>query len=128
MGSRGAFVDVNTGDFTFKENGQKYFSIGTLSSDPNVKVLVQPEGSVKAPEFSHTAGRIYAITQDGFLKHLTYYDKHNQHISIDLLHPHKGVQPHVHVDLDHNPKSPGVSPSKEQLELIEKIKKEFYLK
>ncbi len=128
MGSRGAFVDVNAGDFTFKDNGQKYFSIGSLSSDPNVKVLVQSEGSVKAPEFSHTAGRIYAITQDGALKHLTYYDEHNQHISVDLLHPHKGVQPHVHVDLNHDPKLHGVPPTAEQIALINKIKKEFHLK
>ena len=128
MGSRGAFVDVNAGDFTFKDNGQKYFSIGSLSSDSNVKVLVQSEGSVKAPEFSHTAGRIYAITQDRALKHLTYYDEHNQHISVDLLHPHKGVQPHIHVDLNHDPKSPGVSPTAEQIALINKIKKEFHLK
>lgn len=44
MGSRGAFVDVNMGNFTFKDGGQNYFSIGTLSSDPNVKVLIQNKG------------------------------------------------------------------------------------
>lgn len=33
MGSRGAFVDVNMGNFTFKDGGQNYFSIGTLSSE-----------------------------------------------------------------------------------------------
>ena len=36
MGSRGAFVDVNMNDFTFKAGGQLYQSIG-LSGD--VKVL-----------------------------------------------------------------------------------------
>ncbi len=128
MGSRGAFVDVNMGDFTFKDGGQNYYSLGTLSSDPNVKVLIQNKGSVKAPEFSHTEGRVYAIVQDGKLKHLSYYDQeHKQHISIDLLHPHKGVQPHIHVYLNHDPNSPGVSPSTEQKELIKKIKKEFHL-
>lgn len=128
MGSRGAFVDVNMGNFTFKDGGQNYFSIGTLSSDPNVKVLIQNKGSVKAPEFSHTEGRVYAIVQDGKLKHLSYYDQeHKQHISVDLLLPHKGVQPHIHVDLNHDPNSPGVSPTTEQKELIKKIKKEFHL-
>ena len=32
MGSRGAFVDVNMNDFTFKAGGQLYQSIG-LSGD-----------------------------------------------------------------------------------------------
>ena len=41
MGSRGAFVNVNTGDFIFKEGGQHYKSIGILSDNPNVKVIVQ---------------------------------------------------------------------------------------
>ena len=41
MGSRGAFVDVASDNFNFKENGQEYFSLGILSSDPNVKVLVK---------------------------------------------------------------------------------------
>lgn len=66
MGSRGAFVDVNMNDFTFKAGGQLYQSIG-LSGD--VKVLVQTKGAVKAPEYSHTANRVYAIIQDGKLKH-----------------------------------------------------------
>lgn len=35
-----------------------------------VKVIVRDKGSVKAPEFSHTANRIYAVVQDGKLKHL----------------------------------------------------------
>ena len=129
MGSRGAFVDVDMGDFNFKDGGQNYFSLGALSSNPNVKILIQNKGSVKAPEYSHTKGRIYAIVQDGKLKHLTYYDdKHKQHISVDLLHPHKGVQPHIHIDMNHTPDSPGISPNAEQKALIEKIKKEFHLK
>ena len=41
MGSRGAFVNVNTGDFIFKEGGPHYKSIGILSENPNVKVIVQ---------------------------------------------------------------------------------------
>lgn len=128
MVSRGAFINVNIGDFRFKDGGQNYFSIGTLSSDPNVKVLIQGKGSVKAPEFSHTEGRVYAIVQDGKLKHLTYYDAyHKQHVSVDLLHPHGGVKPHIHIDLNHDPNSPGIPPTDEQKALIKKIKKEFHL-
>lgn len=129
MGSRGAFVDVNTGKFDFIENGQHYKSLGTLSSNPNVKVLIQDSNNVKAPEFSHTDNRIYAIVKNGELKHLAYYDnKHKQAVSIDLAHPHKGVQPHRHEYLNHDKNSPGVSPTKSEQELIKKIKKEFHLK
>lgn len=129
MGSRGSFVDVNSGDFTFVAGGQHYKSIGILSSNPNVKVIVQDSSNVKAPEFSHTPGRIYAIVKDGTLKHLAYYDEnHNQAISIDLAHAHHGVQPHRHVYMSHDKNDPGVPPTPTEMELINKIKKEFHLK
>ena len=127
MGSRGAFVSVNTGDFSFVEGGQNYYSIGEVD---NVKVLVQKEGGVKAPEYSHTENRIYAIVQDGKLKHIAYYDENHKQIeSIDLLHGHGNpkIQPHKHLNLDH--KNPvGIPINKEQEALIKKIKRRFGLK
>ena len=85
--------------------------------------------NVKAPEFSHTAGRIYAVVKDGILKHLAYYDQnHKQAVSIDLVHAHRGVQPHRHVYLDYNKNNPGVPPTTEENQLIAKIKKEFHLR
>lgn len=129
MGSRGAFVDVNTGDFTFKAGGQHYKSIGVLSTNPNVKVIVQDSSNVKAPEFSHTPGRIYAVVKDGALKHLAYYDEeHKQAVSIDLAHAHNGVHVHRHVYMSHNKNDPGVPPTAAEKKLIKKIKKEFHLK
>lgn len=135
MGSRGAFVDVNLGYFHFKtdENGDEiheYYSLGILSSNPNVKVIMQKEGSVSAPEYSHTPGRIYATVQNGKLKHLSFYDEnHKQSVSIDFEHPHHGVKPHVHYGInDHDPNTPGRKPTKAQLDLANKIKKEFNLK
>lgn len=126
MGSRGAFVDVNTGNFSFVSNGQNYFSLGSLSTNHNVKVLVQAKGSVKAPEFSHTEGRVYAIVQEGRLKHVTYYDeKHNQAVSIDLTIPHDKKLPHKHLYLDHTT-AYDISPDEQAL--INKIRKEYKLK
>lgn len=79
-------VHLNAGDFSFVDGGKTFRSIGDFD---NVKILVKESGSVKAPEFSHTAGRIYAIVQDGKLKHLAYYDEnHKQAVSIDLQHAH----------------------------------------
>ncbi len=129
MGSRGAFVDVSTGNFSFVEGGQRYFSIGTLSTDSNVKVLVQNNGAVKAPEYSHTADRVYAVVQNGMLKHVSFYDEtHNQIKAVDLLHEHgkDKVKPHIHYNLDHS--DSGIPISDSDKALINKIKKEFHLK
>lgn len=129
MGSRGAFENVDLGNFSFKEGGQHYKSIGTLSSDSNVKIIIQDSNNVKAPEYSHTAGRIYAVVKDGQLKHIAYYDEnHKQAVSIDLAHPHKGVQPHRHVYLSHGKNEPGIPPTPAESQLIKKIKKEYHLK
>ena len=129
MGSRGAFVDVSSGNFSFVEGGQKYFSLGTLSTNSNIKVLVQKSGAVKAPEFSHTADRVYAVVQNGMLKHVSFYDEnHNQVKSIDLLHGHgkDRVKPHIHYNLNHT--DGGIAISNSDRVLIDRIKKEFHLK
>lgn len=124
MGSRGSFVNISLGDFRFKEDGKTYSSIGEVDG---VKVLVREKGSSKAPEFSHTENRIYAVIQNGELKHLTWYDEnHNQSVSIDFLHPHKGVQPHKHFYLDHS--GPGIPITKEELALANKIRRRFNVK
>lgn len=92
MGSRGAFEDVDTGKFNFVENGQNYHTVGDVDG---VQVILQNSGAVKAPEYSHSAERAYAIVQNGKLKHLSFYDEtHRQIISIDLLHQHHGLMPH----------------------------------
>ena len=124
MGSRSSFRDVKAGDFSFVDNGKKYRAIGTLD---NVKILVQESGSVKAPEFSHTPNRIYAIIQNGALKHLAYYDeKHKQAMVIDLLHEHHGVNPHKHLYLDHSDK--GIPITGKEKALVNEIKERFGLK
>ena len=129
MGSRGAFVDVGTGNFTFVSGGQHYKSLGVLQDNPNVKIIIQDTNNVKAPEFSHTPGRVYAVVKDGELKHLAYYDEnHKQAVSIDFAHAHKGVQPHRHVYLSHNKSDPGVPPTAAEQALANRIKKEFHLK
>ena len=99
MGSRGDFANVDANNFTFKEGRRKYESIGIVSG---VKVLVQTAGSVKAPEFSHSPNRIYAVIQNGKIKHLAYYDSnHRQAACIDFNHSHNGKSPHKHLYLNH---------------------------
>ncbi len=121
MGGRGSFEDVDKGDFTFVEGGQTYHSIGEIDG---VKVLVRDKGAVKAPEYSHTAWRTYAIIQDGKLKHISFYDdSHKQTMSIDLMHKHNGIIPHKHYNLDHSDK--GIPLNKSELQLVNKIRRSF---
>lgn len=123
MGGRSAFIDVDLGDFTFKDGGKQYNAVGVVDG---VKVLVQTSGSVKAPEFSHSPNRVYAIVQGNKLKHVALYDEsHNQRICIDLWHPHKGISPHKHYDLNHKDK--GIPITVAEQALVDKIKKEFNL-
>ena len=118
MGGRGSFVDVNSGNFAFKEGGQTYFSIGMI--DDNIKVLERPGTSVKAPEMSHTENRIYAVMQKGELKHIAFYnDKHELVKSIDFMHSHDGKKPHVHYDVHH--KGIVTSPSSSDQIVIDKV-------
>lgn len=124
MGGRGAFEDVSAGNFQFVVNGQTYKSVGNVDG---VEILLRTRGAVKAPEYSHSPGRAYAIVQNGVLKHLTFYDnEHKQTVSIDLQHAHHGVQPHKHLNLDHS--DVGIPISKEDAVLIKKICRRFNLK
>ncbi|MEI3505389.1 MAG: hypothetical protein V8Q77_03870 [Bacilli bacterium] len=91
MGSRGAFVNVSLRDFTFNTgvgaNQQTYKTVGVIDG---VHVIVQDKGlSVKAPEYSHTANRTYAVIQGGKLKHLSFYDENHVLVKvIDFGHVH----------------------------------------
>ena len=124
MGSRGAFEDVSVGNFNFVDGGQTYKSVGEVDG---IKVLMRTSGSVKAPEYSHTANRIYAVIQNGALKHLTFYDEnHRQSVSIDLLHDHYGVIPHKHLNLDHTDK--GIPITKEEQALVDKVRRRYNLR
>lgn len=124
MGGRGAFINIEAGDFNFVKGGRNYHIVGEMYK--GVKLLEQERGSVKAPDFSHTANRIYAIKQGEKLKHLVFYDEnHNQVKCIDLWHKHLGIQPHKH--LNHNHKDPGIPITKEEEYLVDDIKRRFNL-
>lgn len=123
MGSRGAFESVDLGYFSFKEDGQNYHTIGEVDG---IQVIIQDSGSVKAPEYSHTANRIYATIQNGKLKHLSFYDEnHKQVVNIDLLHQHHGLMPHKHLNLDHS--DSGIPITVDDEKMIRKVKRRFGL-
>ncbi len=122
MGGRGAFKNVSSKDFTFVENGQTYFKVAEIDG---VEILVRKGNvSVKAPEYSHSANKIYATLQNGKLKHLSFYDEnHKQFKSIDFMHEHgtNHVKPHVHFGMQHIKDEKGTPPSRADYEIIDKI-------
>lgn len=126
MGSRGAFVNVSIGDFRFNigtgQNQQTYKTIGVIDE---VQVIVQDKGqSVKAPDYSHTANRTYAVIQNGKLKHLAFYDEnHNLVWVIDFGHMHNEKKPHVHYDKEHKLSS-GV-PTDDDWKIIKKFLRRY---
>lgn len=121
MGGRGSFLDVSSGNFAFRDGGQTFITKSTIG---DVKIIEKNTiDSVGAPLFSHSPSSTYAVIQNGELKYITFYDEtHKQVRSIDLLHSHKGKQPHVHLNLDHS--GPGYDTTPEDNSLIEKIRKE----
>ena len=126
MGSRGAFVNVSLRDFTFNTgvgaNQQTYKTVGVIDG---VHVIVQDKGlSVKAPEYSHTANRTYAVIQGGKLKHLSFYDENHVLVKvIDFGHVHDNKKPHVHYNSMHT----GMSdiPTEQDWKIINKIKRRY---
>ncbi len=120
MGSRGAFVSVDSGDFNFIENGERYFTIGIID---DIQILSMGDvKNVKAPEYSHSSNRIYVIVKKGKIKHISFYDNnHNQIKVIDFEHEHCGLKPHIHYNNDHS--DSGIPLSKEDVDLINKIKR-----
>lgn len=118
IGSRGAFINVDRGDFNFVLNRKLYESIGKIGE---VNILIKCSGSVKTPEYSHSSNSVYAIIQKGKLKHLAFYDyNHKQIKSIDFLHTHgiNKVIPHVHFNLNHDKSEIGTPPSELDWEII----------
>ena len=124
MGGRGSFRNVSLNDFTFNSNGKTYFKIGEYNG---IDIIARKDHlSVKAPEYSHSPNKIYAVVQNGKLKHLTFYDKnHNQAKSIDLGVRHGGMDLHYHLYLDHTTAYPATTEDKN---LIKEIKRKFNLK
>lgn len=126
MGGRGAFRNVNTGNFTFIDNGQKYHAVGF---DDGIRYLIQEEAfsGQKVPDYSHTADRIYALLSKGKVKSIGVYENHIKIKSIDLSHKHyeptlkKKLDWHYHTDLEH--KEPAHELSKKDIELVNKILK-----
>lgn len=92
MGGRGA----SSG---YSESGKSYGSEFTeLLKVSNIKFVRYEGGSAKSPQETMTKGRVYVtLSSQGNPQVITYYDPDGKRKkSIDLLHKHNGIAPHVH--------------------------------
>lgn len=100
MGGRGYHNDVK-GYLNSNARTSEYSKISQISNDKIDFIVdnMQP-GAPLAPEFSNTAGKIYALLdkRGTNIKSITVYDdNHEQAYSIHLDHSHGGKNgPHVH--------------------------------
>lgn len=54
------------------DGGQNYKAIG-IDKQTNAKYLIQEKGSVKVPDYSHSANQIYAVIQNDQVKTIAIY-------------------------------------------------------
>lgn len=121
MGGRGAFLNVDKGDFRFCTNGQVYHTIGHVDDIE----IIQRDGktSVCPPELSHKPNQKYAVVKNGKLKYISFYDKNHKQIKcIDLLHRHNHMFEHYHVNLMHDNEHT-FRATQEDINLANKIRK-----
>lgn len=98
MGGRGASSGIS-------DKGRPYGSeYMTLLTSGNVKfVRYNDSASAKTPQETMTKGRVYVtVNAEDKLVSVTYYDVNGKRRkSIDLTHPHNGMELHVHHGYNH---------------------------
>ncbi|MBR0411075.1 MAG: hypothetical protein IJI25_08755 [Eubacterium sp.] len=103
MGGRGASSGLS-------DKGNPYGSqYHEIFSDGNIKFVTKNSRQSETLMETMTQGRVYVTvginkkTGDGELLSIIYFDIQNKRIkTIDLNHPHKGMQPHTHHGYRHN--------------------------
>ena len=123
IGGRGSSSGVSNSG---KPYGSEY---KTLYQSGNIKFVQANEGSAKPPMETMTHGRVYATVNDqGNVKAITYYDKHNKRYKqIDVIGQKHSVDgkkiiPHTHkgyVHDEHGTKAP----SAKQQKMIDRVLK-----
>ena len=104
----------------------------TLHEFSNIKYVTPTSGTLTAPMFTQTQGRVYATIDDhNDVKYITYYDKAlNRYKQADIkgrkhIINGKPRLPHVHYGYYHDEHGT-FKPTKKEQRLIEKIVTEWY--
>lgn len=123
IGGRGSSSGVSVSG---KPYGSEYT---TLYQSGNIKFVKSNENSAKTPMETMTHGRIYATINDqGDVKSITYYDKHNKRYKqIDVkgkkhMVDGKKIIPHTHKGYWHDEHGTK-APSAKQQKMIDRVLK-----
>lgn len=127
MGGRGSSSGVsNTG----KVYGTEFKTIFTSG---NIKFVQKADGSTTMPKETMTKGRVYVTVNPEYgPQFISYYDTANKKTkTIDLLHKHSGLMPHVHHGYEHNEndgKKGATGPSEDERKMVERVLRLWYNK
>lgn len=101
MGGRGCSLDVNC--YLSKSDKDQQSEYYGLWSQGNIKFIkkLSNSKSTSAPEFSHTADRVYVtLNKDNIIKEIGIY---KDHIKVCMIHPNdKNKREHEHKSVKHS--------------------------
>lgn len=124
MGGRGSSSGMSAKGNPY---GSQYH---TILQSGNIKFVTKNERDSETLMETMTTGRVYVNVGGDQLLSVTYFDTKNKRTKvIDLSHPHKGQQPHVHHGYLHNendgPKGAANLAPKEK-RMVERVRKLWY--
>ena len=124
MGGRGSSSGMSAKGNPY---GSQYH---TVLESGNIKFVTKNERDSETLMETMTKGRVYVSVGGDQLLSVTYFDTENKRTKvIDLSHPHKGQQPHVHHGYLHNendgPKGAANLTPKEK-RMVERVRKLWY--
>jgi len=124
MGGRGSSSGMSAKGNPY---GSQYH---TILQSGNIKFVTKNERDSETLMETMTTGRVYVNVGGDQLLSVTYFDTKNKRTKvIDLSHPHKGQQPHVHHGYLHNendgPKGAADLTPKEK-RMVERVRKLWY--
>lgn len=91
MGGRGSSSGISAAG---KHYGSQYHA---LFQSGNIRFVKKNERTSENLMETMTPGRVYVTVGGEELQNITYFDRENKRNKvINLNHPHKGEQPHVH--------------------------------
>lgn len=124
MGGRGSSSGMSAKGNPY---GSQYH---TVLQSGNIKFVTKNERDSENLMETMTKGRVYVAVGGDQLLSVTYFDTQNKRAKvIDLSHPHKGQQPHVHHGYLHNEKdgpkgAANLTPKEKRM--VERVRKLWY--
>lgn len=124
MGGRGASSGVS-------DKGNAYGSqYSTVLSKGNIKFVTKKIRDSETMMETMTNGRVYVTVGGKDLLSVTYFDQDNKRVkAIDLSHPHKGMNEHVHHGYFHNEndgKKGATNLNDKERDMVDRVKKIWY--